>query len=260
MASVVIQAEDLRSLARAIFVATGSDADEATIVADHLVEANLCGHDSHGVGLIPTYIRDRRDGYLHANGHAQLVQEDGVIGIFDGGYAYGHVVAKEATGWGVAKARASGTAIVALRETYHLARVGSYGEQAAAAGLISIIFVNAVAGSQPVAPFGGTDGRLQTNPICISVPVEFDRRPVVLDFATSRIALGKVRLAYNEKRESATRYSAGLARHTDQRSGRPVRGALWVVASVWRPQGLRPRADVRTPCGSADRRFNQSST
>ena len=65
---MVIQSEDLRSLACAIFVATGSDTDEATIVVDHLVEANLCGHDSHGVGLIPTYIRDRRDGYLHANG------------------------------------------------------------------------------------------------------------------------------------------------------------------------------------------------
>jgi uncharacterized oxidoreductase len=201
MAGVLIQSEELRRLVRGVFAATGSDPDEAEIVADHLVEANLRGHDSHGVGLIPMYMRDRLAGFLRANGHARLVREDGVIGIFDGGMGYGHVIAREATEWGLTKARASGVAIVALRDTYHLARVGSYGEQAAAVGLASIIFVNVVSGPQTVAPFGGTDGRFQTNPICIAVPAGFHLPPVVLDFATSRIALGKVRVAYNEKRE-----------------------------------------------------------
>jgi uncharacterized oxidoreductase len=200
MAGAVIQSEDLRRLTRAIFVAMGSDIREAEIVSNHLVEANLRGHDSHGVGLIPMYARDRRAGFLRTNGHAQLVREDGVIGIFDGGMAYGHVVAREATAWGVTKARLSGAAIVALRNSYHLARVGSYGEQAAGAGLVSIIFVNVVAGPQAVAPFAGADGRFQTNPVCIAVPAGFGRPPVVLDFATSRIAMGKVRVANNEKR------------------------------------------------------------
>jgi uncharacterized oxidoreductase len=201
MSGVVIQSGELRRLAGAIFAATGSSPEEAEIVADHLVEANLRGHDSHGVGLIPMYVGDRLAGFLKANGHVRLVREDGVIGIFDGGMAYGHVVARETTEWGLAKARTAGAAIVALRDSYHLARVGSYGEQAAAAGLVSIIFVNVVAGQQAVAPFGGADGRLQTNPVCIAVPGGPDRPPVVLDFATSRIALGKARVAYNEKRE-----------------------------------------------------------
>jgi uncharacterized oxidoreductase len=183
-----------------VFAATGSGPDEARIVADHLVEANLRGHDSHGIGLIPIYVGDRLAGHLHPNLRARLVREDGPIGIFEGGMGYGHVLARDATEWGIERARASGMAIVALRHSYHLARLGTYGEMAAAAGLVAILFVNVVAGRQKVAPFAGSDARLQTNPIAIAVPAGEGRLPVILDFATSRVALGKVRVAHNEAR------------------------------------------------------------
>jgi uncharacterized oxidoreductase len=200
MAFVSIDHADLRRLASGVFTSAGSGPEEAAIVSDHLVEANLRGHDSHGVGLIPMYMADRLAGHLHPNLHAKLVRDDGPFGVFDGGMGYGHVLAREVTEWGIARARTSGMAIIALRRSYHLARLGTYGEMAAAAGLVAILFVNVVAGRQKVAPFAGSDGRMLTNPICMAVPAGEDRLPVILDFATSRIALGKVRVAFNEGR------------------------------------------------------------
>ena len=204
MAGVVIRHEALRVLARQMLAATGSAVDEAATVADHLVDANLAGHDSHGVGLLPMYVRDRLADNVHPNRHVILVREDGVIGVFDGDLGYGHVVARETTEWGIARAKDSGVAILSLRDAYHIARVGTYGEQACAAGLVSVVFVNVVAGGlQKVAPFGGADARLHTNPICIGIPAGPDHPPFVLDFATSQIAMGKVRVAHNEGRKMA---------------------------------------------------------
>ena len=201
MAGVVVRHEVLRVLVRQMLTSMDSDAEEAAIVADHLVDANLSGHDSHGVGLLPMYVRDRLADNLRPNRHPVLVREDGVIGVFDGELGYGHVAAREATQWGIARARDKGAAILTLRNAYHIARVGTYGEQVCAAGLISIFFVNVVAGGlQKVAPFGGADGRLHTNPICIGIPAGTDLPPVLLDFASSQIAMGKVRVAHNEGR------------------------------------------------------------
>lgn len=200
MSFVSVDHAELRRLGHEAFVAMGSGPEEAAIVADHLVEANLKGHDSHGMGLLPMYVDDRLAGHLHANRHPALVREEGVIGVFDAGMGYGHVAAREATDWGIARAQAAGAAIVGLRHAYHLARVGAYGERAAAAGLVGIFFVNVIAGPPKVAPFGGSDGRVLTNPICIAVPGAEGGLPYMLDFATSEIALGKVRVAYNEGR------------------------------------------------------------
>ncbi|MDR3372247.1 MAG: malate/lactate/ureidoglycolate dehydrogenase [Ancalomicrobiaceae bacterium] len=192
--------DELRAFAGAILAAAGSAPEEAAIVADHLVEANLTGHDSHGVGLLPMYVQDRLDGKVRANGHAELIKQDGPIAIFDADMAFGHVVAREVTDWGIAQAKATGLTMIGLRNAYHVARLGSYAEQAFEAGLVSILFVNVVFGAPRVAPFGGADGRLHTNPICIGVPGSDSHLPFLLDFATSRIAIGKVRVAFEEGR------------------------------------------------------------
>lgn len=190
----------LRELAARMFVATGSETDEAKTIADHLVEANLAGHDSHGIGLLPMYMRDRRAGKVIANRRPELLRDDGAIGIFDAGMGYGHVAARDVTEWAIERAAARGLSLVALRNAYHVARLGSYAEQAIAQGLIAILFVNVVFGSPRVAPFGGAEGRLHTNPICIGIPCENPGEPFLLDFATSRMAIGKVRVAYEESR------------------------------------------------------------
>jgi uncharacterized oxidoreductase len=203
LSSIVVDHERLRAAARAIVQATGSDDDEAREVADHLVEANLKGHDSHGVGMLPAYVQNYRDGHLRPNRHARLIHENGSIAVFSGEMGYGQKIAREVIDWAIARARERGVAIVALREVQHIARVGAYGEQTAAAGMISISFVNSIGGEPFVAPFGGSDGRFSTNPICIAIPGRDPAAPLVLDFATSMVAMGKVRVAYNQGKQMA---------------------------------------------------------
>lgn len=181
----------------ALLRAMGSDPAEAAIVSRHLVEANLRGHDSHGVGMVPHYVRNWEAGVLHLNRHLELVRDDGPFLLGDGQGGHGQVVARELAELAVGRARETGVAIAGLRYAHHIGRVGSYGEQAADAGFISIHFVN-VAGHDPgVAPFRGTDARFLTNPVCVAVPATDTKPAIVLDFATSKIALGKVRVAMN---------------------------------------------------------------
>jgi uncharacterized oxidoreductase len=195
---MAISPDDLRKFAAAIIAAAGSERAEAEEVAAHLVEANLKGHDSHGVGMIPTYVKNVKAGLLHPNRHARLVSETGALAVFDGGMGYGQVIAREATEWGIAKAKETGLAAFAVRNTHHVARVGTYGELAARAGLVSIHFVNVLIAPGRVAPFGGVGGRFGTDPVCITFPGTATLPPVVLDFATSRIAAGKIRVALNQ--------------------------------------------------------------
>jgi uncharacterized oxidoreductase len=198
---MILAAEKLQSFIEEILLAGGSDAAEAKEVARHLVEANLKGHDSHGVGMIPTYVQNLRANILVPNQHARKVQETGAIAVFDGAMGYGQIIAREAVAWAISRAKENGVAVFALRNTHHMGRIGTYGEQAAAAGLVSFFFVNVLTGTARVAPFGGIAGRFGTDPICITFPGSGDTPPVVLDFATSRMAAGKIRVAYNERKQ-----------------------------------------------------------
>lgn len=193
----------LRAATAALLAAMGSDDDEARIVSGHLLEANLKGHDSHGVGMIPHYVRNWTDGTLVVNQHLDIVRDDGVFIVGDGKGGHGQVVAMEITERAVERVREQGVAITGLHNAHHVGRVGTYGERFADAGLVSIHFVN-VAGHDPsVAPFRGSDGRFLTNPICISVPAAGKTPPIILDFATSKVALGKVRVAMNKGEQMA---------------------------------------------------------
>jgi hydroxycarboxylate dehydrogenase B len=195
---MILAADALTRFAQSIIAAAGSEGTEAEEVASHLVEANLKGHDSHGVGMIPTYVKNVREGHLKPNQHVSLVSETGPIAVFDGNMGYGQITAREATDWAIFKAKSIGVGIIALRNTHHVARVGAYGERAAAAGLVSIHFVNVLLAPGRVAPFGGMAGRFGTDPVCITFPAAKGEPPVVLDFATSRVAAGKLRVALNE--------------------------------------------------------------
>jgi uncharacterized oxidoreductase len=195
---MLIEAGHLHETARRLLLAGGSEATEAAIVADHLIESNLRGHDSHGVGVLPAYIRNIGLGRLRPNRHAEFIRRDPTIAVVDGGMGFGQVIAREATDWAIGAAREHGLALMALRQVHHVGRVGTYGERAVEAGLIAISFVNGLSAAPRVAPFGGREPRMATNPVCIAVPN--GDAPVVLDFATSRIALNKVRVARNEGR------------------------------------------------------------
>ncbi len=187
----------LHDLATRMLTAGGCAAAEAETVADHLVGANLAGHDSHGIGLLATYCRNIEAGTLVPNQAPEIVQSSGSFAVWDGRAGFGQRIAREAMEWSIATAREHGVAVHGLRNAHHIGRVGTYGAMAAAAGMVSIAFVNGSSGTPPVAPFGGREGRFLTNPVCIAIPGTAKTPPVILDFATSRIAMGKVRVAHN---------------------------------------------------------------
>ncbi len=200
-ANILIHPAALTDFVAAIVSAAGSAPREAELTAANLVLANLSGHDSHGVGMIPWYVDFIGQGGLKPNQHAQVTGEFGAMVMIDGCKGYGQVIGHESMRIGIERARKAGMALVALRNSHHVGRIGQWAEDCAAAGLVSIHFVNALL--RPlVAPFGGADARFATNPFCVGLP----RRgspPMVLDFATSKIALGKVRVAMQSEKDLA---------------------------------------------------------
>jgi len=193
----LVQSDRLHDLARAVCAACGSEEDEATLVADHLVEANLTGHDSHGVGMLPLYVEAVHAGRLMPNQHAITVRDRGAILVIEAGRGYGQVIGHEAMQLGMARAQDEGVALVALRNTFHLGRIGHWGEQCARGGFASVHFVNGIDHAPLQAPYGGSDARMTTNPFCAALPGT-DGPAVLLDMATSKIAMGKARVAKNK--------------------------------------------------------------
>lgn len=194
----LIPHDRLHKLATLVCRAMGSAEAEARDVADHLVAANLAGHDSHGVGMIPDYVRMRHEGLLVPNQVLRTVVDRGAVLVFDAGRGFGQAMAKEAMRRGIERARATGSATVALRDSAHVGRIGHWAEQCCEAGMVSVHFVN-VADHDPLqAPWACSDARLGTNPFAVGVPGPDGRPLLVLDMATSAIAFGKARVARNK--------------------------------------------------------------
>jgi uncharacterized oxidoreductase len=188
-----IDPERLGEFVAQIFIRLGSSPQEGARIGRYLVNANLTGHDSHGVARVPRYVQWRRDGLLFADRVVERVVDNPVIAILDGQFGFGQTIAPQAVALGIEKCRAYGLSAIGLRNSGHIGRVGEWAEMAAEAGLVSVHFVN-VAGSVLVAPFGGVERRFSTAPVCIGVPHP-GGLPVILDFATSLVAEGKVLVA-----------------------------------------------------------------
>lgn len=196
LSSYRIPAAELRAFVAAVFRATGSADGEARIVGDHLVDANLAGHESHGVIRVSKYVDWHANGMVIANQHAVVIRETACNAVIDGQFGYGQVIGREAIDLAIAKARQSGFCAVAIRNAGHLGRIGAWAEQVAQAGLASVHFVNTSGFGILVAPHGGTDRRLSANPIAASAPGP-GGAPLVLDISTSAIAEGKIQVAMN---------------------------------------------------------------
>ena len=187
---VKIAAKALEEFVSEIFAKAGCSPDEAARIAKYLVIANLTGHDSHGVQRVPRYLQWKDEGIFVAGRTVNIVSETPVLAVVDGLQGFGQTIAPQAVEIGIKKCRAMGLAMVALRNAGHIGRVGDWAEMAAAADLVSMHYVNA-ASSALVAPFGGVDKRFSTAPYCVGIPRP-GLPPLVLDFATSVVAEGKV--------------------------------------------------------------------
>ena len=191
---VVCAAEPLQGFVEAVVLKMGADAAAAREVARHLVRSNLSGHDSHGVLRIPQYVADADRGDLHPGAQPRLEPRSEVAALVDAGRCFGHVSTMLAMRWAIERARRHGLAVVAVRRTTHIGRLGEYTEAAAEAGLLGMVTVGlAGRGLGGMVPFGGRERFLGTNPWSIGVPGTADR--LIFDGATSTVAEGKVRVA-----------------------------------------------------------------
>lgn len=191
--TVTIKAKALEAFVADIFASAGCSREEGGRIGRYLVSANLSGHDSHGVVRVPRYAAQKKGGTVVADVTVEVVVDTPVIAVVDGKYGFGQTVTPQAVRIGIEKGLKNGLSAVTLRNAGHVGRVGDWAEMAAEAGLVSIHFVNA-AGSVLVAPYGGVERRFSTAPYCVGIP-RAGQDPLILDFATSIVAEGKVLVA-----------------------------------------------------------------
>jgi uncharacterized oxidoreductase len=184
------------SFAESLFRAAEVSQEEASRVARSLVDANLCGHDSHGLIRIPQYIDAIRDGRLKPGAPFTVVKETAAVMVVDGGRGLGQVQAHRLLDRLIPRAQALGLAAGTLKHCGHIGRLGEYAEAAAARQMAFIATVNNHGFGRGVAPPGGKEPRIGTNPLCLGAPTVGD--PVVLDIGTSVAAEGKVRVCFNK--------------------------------------------------------------
>jgi len=187
----------LRKLTFTVLTAFGCDQNEATIVSDHLVGANLAGHDSHGIGMLPAYGAQVLDGNLVPNQTPDIVSRNGAVTVVDARRGFGHRMTLLALDAAMESLPEHRVAILALKNSGHLSRTGHYSEYCAERGLVSLHFVNVIGHKPLVAPHAGRTTAFSTNPISMAMPIDNTAFPL-LDMATSMAAFGKVRVANNK--------------------------------------------------------------
>ncbi|KAI9012423.1 Malate/L-lactate dehydrogenase [Hyaloraphidium curvatum] len=193
---LVVPYSTLLPFVGSIFRSAGCSEAESERISRYLISANLTGHDSHGIIRVPRYVSSLKMGMVQKDQQLTVISEGPSHAMVSGNYGFGQTVAPLAVEMGIKKAKETGMAIVGLREAGHVGRVGDWGEMAAEQGLVSIHFVN-VGKAELVAPFGGTSKRFSTNPFCVCVPQPDGRPPLLLDYATSTVAEGKILVASN---------------------------------------------------------------
>ncbi len=184
----------LRAMSAATFESVGFSPDDAAVIARLMVEANLVGHDSHGVRHIPVYVERVRSGLIVPDATLTVAQETAATAVLEGGNILGHVAATRGMEMAMEKARDGHIAAVAVRHQEHVGRVGAYPEMAAQAGLVGLTFCNGQGRGVQIAPFGGVSRRMGANPIAAAFPNP-GGHPVLLDVSTSQVAVNKVRQA-----------------------------------------------------------------
>ena len=189
-----VTAERLTEIARALLIAAGTPDSEADTISGLSVAANLAGHDSHGIILIPTYIDRVKVGHIVPGAPWTIVEETPTTTVVDGNWGFGYVVTKKAMELTIDKAEKQNVAACTVSRQGHIGRLAAYPLMAAQRGMIAMITADSGRSPKHVAPFGGAKARLGTNPICFAMPSNLEG-PLFFDMATSAAAAGKIGVA-----------------------------------------------------------------
>lgn len=190
-------AEELTEICLNVFQQLNISEVEATIVTRSMVDANRVGHDSHGVIHLPKYVRELEDGLIQPDAPTETRHESASIAVLDGNWGFGPVIATRAVELAVQKAKQTDVSSVAVSRCNETGRLGGYACLATDAEMIALLMANDHGGGTCVAPHGGVEGRLSTNPMACAVPIE-GQDPIVLDMSTSVVASGKIRVKQHQ--------------------------------------------------------------
>ena len=185
--------EELTSICLNVFQKLSIPPPEAEIVTRSMVDANRVGHDSHGVIHLPKYVRELEAGLIQPGAPIDTLHESASIAVLDGNWGFGPVIATRAVELAIQKAKQTDVSSVAVSRCNEVGRLGGYACLAADAEMIGLLMANDHGGGTCVAPHGGSEGRLSTNPIACAVPIA-GQDPIVLDMSTSVVASGKIRV------------------------------------------------------------------
>ena len=191
-----LSAAQLRKLSAETLRAAGAIAEEAEIVADALVEANLEGHDSHGIVRVPEYVGWMEEGRINHGAKMEIERETAAFAVINGNWGWGQVIGRKAMEVAIQKASDVGVGVVSVHNCNHLGRAGDYSTMAAKRGMAAVLYLNTHGGGKLVAPWGGRERRLSANPITAAV-ARSTGEPFVLDISTCAIAGGKLHIMRN---------------------------------------------------------------
>ena len=189
-----IECDQLHKISLEILKSEGSTSEEANIVSEHLIAANMAGHDSHGIIQVPVYVDRMRNGDIVPNAPFEIINETANSVTVDGNWGFGFVMTERTMRIAIDKAKENNVAAATVAHQSHIGRLTDYGLMAAREGMIGLMTADSGRTTKHVAPFGGREPRLGTNPICMSLPSNLDA-PVYFDFATSAVAANKLKVA-----------------------------------------------------------------
>ena len=190
-------AEELTTICLNVFQKLNISAAEAEVVTRSMVDANRVGHDSHGVIHLTKYVRELEAGLIQPGAPTETLQESASIAALDGNWGFGPVIATRAVALAIRKAKQTDISSVAVSRCNEVGRLGGYACLAADAEMIGLLMANDHGGGTCVAPHGGVEGRLSTNPLACAVPIQ-GQDPIVLDMSTSVVASGKIRVKQHQ--------------------------------------------------------------
>jgi LDH2 family malate/lactate/ureidoglycolate dehydrogenase len=245
----IVQADRLTRIGATLLAAAGASAEEARAVASGCVNANLAGHDSHGVIAIPTYIDRIAAGHIVPGAKWTIVKESPTTTVINGHWGFGFHVNAKAMELTIEKARTANVAACTVFRQSHVGRLATYPLMAMRQGMIGIAAADSGRSPKHVAPFGGREARLGTNPISIAVPSDLEA-PFYLDMATSAVAAGKIALAVARNEKIPTGWIIDSeGRHTTDPKEYRKGGALLPLGGSEGYKGSGLAAMVEVLCG-----------